>query len=444
MTHLRSRIALAAAGLAALAAVQASAQDAEITGELTLLGFSIPDEVAQSRLDTFRSAYPNVQLSITEGGLDEQQFLTAVASGTPPDVVYLDRAVLSTYAGRGALVPLTECIAGQGIDMSQFREAAVAQVTVDGVVYGMPEFFNTVLLIASGDALAEAGLTAEDVNTTDWAAIEALNDALTRYEGDLLTRIGFDPKLPEFLPLWAEANGVSLLSADGRTAQLDDPRVVEALEFAVGLHEAAGGRQDFTAFRDTWDFFGSGNQIASGQLGIFPMEQWYVNVLADVSPDANLVFAPFTNREGEPITYATGNAWAIPTGADNLEAACAFMATMTAADTWITAARARAEIRAAEGATNTGVYTANRAADEVIFGEIVTESGNPALDQAIAVILDVQDRAFAIPANPAGAEFRQAWTDAVNRVLNGEQNAADALAQAQAEAQAALDEAWAG
>jgi multiple sugar transport system substrate-binding protein len=31
----------------------------------------------------------------------------------------------------------------------------------------------------------------------------------------------------------------------------------------------------------------------------------------------------------------------------------------------------------------------------------------------------------------------------VNRVLNGEQTAADALAQAQQEAQAALDEAWA-
>ena len=54
---------------------------------------------------------------------------------------------------------------------------------------------------------------------------------MTSYDGDDLIRIGFDPKLPEFLPLWAQANGVGLLSDDGRTAQLDDPAVIEALEF---------------------------------------------------------------------------------------------------------------------------------------------------------------------------------------------------------------------
>jgi multiple sugar transport system substrate-binding protein len=47
-----------------------------------------------------------------------------------------------------------------------------------------------------------------------------------------------------------------------------------------------------------------------------------------------------------------------------------------------------------------------------------------------------------MPASPAGSEFKQAWQDAVNRVLAGEQTAAEALAQAQLEAQAALDKAW--
>ena len=56
--------------------------------------------------------------------------------------------------------------------------------------------------------------------------------------------------------------------------------------------------------------------------------------------------------------------------------------------------------------------------------------------------MSVQDDAYVIPANPAGAEFRQAWTDAVNRALNGEQEPQAALEQAQAEAQTALDEAW--
>jgi multiple sugar transport system substrate-binding protein len=196
------------------------------------------------------------------------------------------------------------------------------------------------------------------------------------------------------------------------------------------------------AFRDTWDFFGAGNQMAADQLGAFPMEQWYVNVLAGSSPDAPLVFAPFTDREGNPISYATGNAWAIPTGAANPEAACEFMKAVTSVDAWTAAAQARADMRAEAGTINTGVYSGNLLADEIVFGEIVQPSGNEAFDTAVQTILEVSDNAFIIPPNPAANEFKQAWMDAANRVLNGEQTAQEALDQAQAEAQAALDDAW--
>jgi multiple sugar transport system substrate-binding protein len=435
------RVFLIAAVLA-LIALPALAQG-EVSGTLNILGFSLPDEIATVRVDQFREQYPDVTLNITEGGLDEQQFLTAVASGTPPDLVYMGRDVLSTYAVRGALQPLTDCIAQQEIDMSQYREAAVSQVTVDGVVYGIPEFYNTILLIANDAALEEAGLTIDDVSVADWDAISSLNDQLTRMDGDTLTRIGFDPKLPEFLPLWVAANGGQMISDDGRTAMLNSPEVVEALEFAAGLHEASGGRQDFLAFRDTWDFFGAENQMAADQLGVFPMEQWYINVLAGSSPDAPVSFAPFTDREGNPITYATGNAWAIPTGSANADAACAFMKTVTSPEAWIAAAEERARLREESGETNTGVYTANTIADETIFGEIVQFPEDDKFGAGVSTVLDVQDSALVIPANPAASEFRQAWTDAVNRVLNGEQTAQEALDQAQTEAQAALDEAWA-
>ena len=69
-------------------------------------------------------------------------------------------------------------------------------------------------------------------------------------------------------------------------------------------------------------------------------------------------------------------------------------------------------------------------------------SGNEVFDNAVQTVLSVQDVAFSMPPNPAGAEFRQAWLDAVSRALAGEQTPAQALAQAQEEAQAALDQAW--
>jgi multiple sugar transport system substrate-binding protein len=398
-------------------------------GALSVRGFSLPDEIASVRVEQFEEQFPDVQLDLQEGSLDQQQLLTAVASGNPPDVIYLSRDALSTFATRGAITPLTECIESQGIDMTQYREAAVSQVTVNGEVYGIPEFFNTIIVMLNTAALEEAGLSVDDVDTSDWERLAQVNEQLTKLENGNLTRIGFDPKIPEFFPLWVVANGGQILSDDGRTAQLNTPEAVEALEFAVQLHEAAGGRQNFIAFRDTWDFFGANNQMAADQLAAFPIEQWYVNVIAEVSPDAPIAVKAFTDRQGNPITFATGSAWAIPRGSENPEAACAFMKTMT-------------EARSAEGLPFTGVYTGNRVADEQIFNEIRQDSGNATFDDAVDTILSVQDQAFSIPANPAGAEFQQAWTDAVNRALNGEQSAEEALNQAQEEAQAALDEAW--
>ncbi|MBI5669070.1 MAG: extracellular solute-binding protein [Chloroflexi bacterium] len=427
--------------LALMAGVSSAQED--ISGSLTVLGFGLGDEIATERVDYFKEQYPNVDVQFTEGALDEQQFLTSVASGNPPDLVNMGRDVLSTYAVRGALMPLTDCIANHEIDMSQYRPVAVDQVTVNDTVYGIPEFFNNIMVFVNTKALEDAGLTLDDMDTSDWDKIAELNDALTVGSGNELTRIGFDPKLPEFLPLWAKANGASLLSDDGRTAQLNDPKVVEALEFAVSLLETPGGYAPFKAFRDTWDFFGGENQIVADQIGAWPMEQWYMNVLADVSPDAPVAFKAFQDREGNPLSYATGSAWAIPKGAANPEAACIFMKTVTSPEAWIRAAEKRAELRAEKGTINTGVYTGNIVADETIFGDIVQPSGDEKFDNGVQVILSLQENAFAIPANPAGAEFRQAWVDAVNRVLNGEQTPQEALDQAQQEAQAALDEAWA-
>src|SRR5690606_10461696 len=167
------------------------------------------------------------------------------------------------------------------------------------------EFFNIVLMMVDGDVLEEAGLTIEDIDTSDWDQIAAVNEQMTLVEDGELMRIGFDPKLPEFFPLWVHANGGQLLSEDGRTAMLNSPEAIEALEFANSLHEAAGGRQDFIAFRDTWDFFGGSNMFVSDQLGAFPMEQWYVNVLAEVSPDSNVIFQPFLDRQGNALSFAT-------------------------------------------------------------------------------------------------------------------------------------------
>lgn len=417
--------------------------EAELEGDLSVMGFGATDEIGETRLAEAETALgTGVNVELIEGDLDIQQFLSSIATGEPPEIIYANRDQIGTFASRGAIIPLDECIEGEGIDMSAFREPAVEQVTFDGSVYGIPEFNSIQITQANANLLDAAGLTVEDVNGSDWEAISAANEAMYKADGGLSV-IGFDSKLPEFLPLWSKSNGADMLSEDGRTAQLDDPKVIEALEWAVSIYDAQGGFGAVKAYRDSADFFGEGNQFATNVLGAMPMEQWYINVLNDVSPDAPMAFDTVKSLDGETIAYASGSSWAIPKGSANPEAACRFARTMTMTDSWMKAAQTRADMRAEEGKLFTGLLTGNAEADEAIRDEFVKPSGDEKWDAAVEAIYEANDHTFSLPANPADAEFKTAWQDAVNRVLNGQQEPQAAMEQAQSEAQEALDAAWA-
>ena len=416
---------------------------AALDGSLRIFGFGLGDDVAQTRWDRTEQALDGVELRLTEGELDIQQFLSAIASGDPPDLIYANRDQIGSFAARGALLPLDRCIDGSGLDLGQYRPEAIEQVTFGGQVFGVPEFNQVQLTMANADLLASEGLTLDDVNGSDWSAMRSANERLAVADGRDIAVIGIDSKLPDFFPLWAKANGADLLSADGRTAQLDDPRVIEALEFAVSIYADQGGFPAVKAFRDSIDLFGEGNAYAAESIGSMPMEQWYVNVLNDVSPDVPVAFDAVRDREGEPLAFAGGSAWAIPAGATSTAAACRFAVSMTSVDTWVAAAAARTAARAEEGKPFTGLLTGNAEADARIR-ETIAPSGDPVWDSAVEATYLANEHAFSAPANPADAEFKAAWQDAVNDVLTTGAEPAEALTDAQRVAQDALDSAWAG
>ncbi len=402
-------------------------------GSITTQGFGKPDDVGQARIDAFKKAHPQITVRINEGDFDPQQFLSSVASGNPSDLVYVQRDLIGSYAAKGALQPLDDLISDVDIDTGLYREPAMRQVTVDDKIYGIPEFYNTRNILINGKALREAGMSPQDLSTTDWDKLHANAVKLYQVKGSKISRIGFDPKLPEFLPLWAKANGADLVNEDG-SPNLDDPKTAEALDFAYSLIQEQGGWSKFKAFRDTWDIFGSGNEFVKNQAVAFPWEGWYVNVLVQSSPNLDLQSVHFTDRQGKPVSFCDGSAWAIPKGAKNAQAAAQWMKTMTATDTWLQAGAARAATVEKNKSMFTGLWTANAEADRQIRDKHVKPSGRAGFDQAVANYYASTETAFAINPSKAGSEIKTAWTDAVNRVLAGQQPPAQALKQAQSEA----------
>ncbi len=74
------------------------------------MGFGASDEIGQTRYDLATEELANVDVSLVEGQLDIQQFLSAVASGEPPQLIYADRSQIGTLASHDAIMPLARCI----------------------------------------------------------------------------------------------------------------------------------------------------------------------------------------------------------------------------------------------------------------------------------------------------------------------------------------------
>ena len=417
----------------------AGGEDLEASGDIFAFGvaYETSDEIAQGRVDLFQELYPDVNVEFSESGFDSQGFLTALQSDDPPDVVRLPRTRLGTYVARGVIEPLDDCIGRAGVDMGLYREAAVQQVTIDDSVYAMPEFFWPTNWLIDNELFEQAGLDPANWDVSNWDEIAAANQALL---DQTETLVGIDPKVSDGdrFPLWVWAAGGAMLSEDGRESLLDTPEVAEALEFTKSLIDAHGGHVEFLDARGEAgaDFFGAENQFVTDTEGAFPMQQWYLNVLAGDGGAPEITALPFMTRDGAMITYAEGDALAVTTASDNKDAACAFVTTMVSTDAWLAAQQLRVD--QSEG-IQTGTSTANIEADEQIFGEMVDLSDSPTYEAAVNAFVETLDSAFAMPPSPAGEEFEQAWQSAVTAVLNGEAEAAEALAAADEEAQAAID-----
>jgi multiple sugar transport system substrate-binding protein len=281
----------------------------------------------------------------------------------------------------------------------------------------------------------DSGVTANAINTRNWAALRRASRRMMRSEGGRLTRIGFDPKIPEFFPMWVKwfGNRFSIISANGRP-NLNSRQAIAALTFTNQLIRDHGGWNRFKAFRDTFDFFGRQNPLVRDQIGAWPMESFIYNVFANNSPTTEFTGKYFVNRRGGPITMFAGNGWAIPRGARDQDLACRWMKAMTSVDAWVTVARNRRDARWRVGQEFTGLYSANTRADTRIFEDVWQPMGRRVFDDAVRLLYRAPRFAFALPPSPASAEINQEMIDAVNRVLEGRQTPRASLNQAQRQA----------
>ncbi len=329
---------------------------------------------------------------------DPTRFLVSVAGGTPPDVVWFDRYAIAEWAARGAFVPLDEFIR-RDVDRGRpdapvaerFYASCWDEAKYAGRVYGIPTSVDDRALIYNRDLLIQAGLVdgnGEPKPPRTWKELAEYAVVLSARDGNgELSRIGFAPQFGNsWLYMYGWMAGGRFMSEDGRTCTLNDPPIVEGLQYMVDVYDSLGGYDKVTAFQAGFQG-GELDPFIQGKVAMKIDGSWQVPFLAAYGRNVDFGVAPppMPERElarGRPhVTWNGGWAYAIPSTAQHKEAAWEFIRFMTSDRAFTIWMESEKEIAEAQGRLFLPRQIPVKALNERFFRQYVHD--NPVIPERI-------------------------------------------------------------
>ncbi|MFN3373463.1 MAG: ABC transporter substrate-binding protein, partial [Chloroflexus sp.] len=241
---------------------------------------------------------------------------TMIASGTEPDIYYMDIFQFPFFAKEGVLLPLDDLMASTGTRRDAFIPDLINAFTYEGKTYGIPKDFNTLGMFYNKDLFDAAGLA---YPTDDWTW-DDLRDAaakLTNLSDPNRPVYGFcTPPDPGRFPVFVFQNGGTVMNGDFTDTTLDSEAAVKAAEFYASFPTNQIGALP-SDLGEGWQ----GTLFGKGQCAMVYEGGWLIPYLRDQFPNTKYgVVMPPAGPGGEGNLIFTV-AWGISANTKNAEAA---------------------------------------------------------------------------------------------------------------------------
>ncbi len=348
--------------------------------------------------------------------------LTASRGGKPPQLSVILSVDMFTLIDEDVIIPFDE-LATSDEDkawLESFYPAFMQNSQTGGNTYGIPFQRSTPVLYWNKEAFAEAGLDPETPPTTWEETVEMSKKLIKKDDNGNVTRWGV--RIPSSgFPYWlfqglTTQNDVILANAEGNETNFDDPKVVEALEYLVALsteHEVmAPGIVEWGATPKA--FF-------EGQTAMMWTSTGNLTNVRDNAPfDFGVGLLPGNERFGAPT--GGGNFYLFRESTDEQkQAAFQFVK-------WITSPE-----QAAKWSIATGYVAPSPAAWETVEMKTYADEFPPAL-----VARNQLEYAVAELSTYENQRVTGIFNDALAAAITGSKTPAEALAEAQEQADAIL------
>jgi len=418
VNKLLSRAALVAAGVC-LSATAFSKTEVSFYFPIAVGGpiTKIIDQYAND----FSKAHPEYKITPVYSGTYQETIvkaLTAHKAGKPPTAAILLSTDTFTLADEGAIAPIDNFVKTDEDRawLKSFFPAFLLNGQFDNKTWGIPFQRSTVVLYWNKELFKEAGL---DPNTPpkNWAETISMGQKLTKKDANgNVSQWGIQVPSSGF-PYWlfqgfTTQNDAILANAAGNQVRYDDPKVVEALQYWVDLSRKYGIHppgvvQWGTTPRDFMEKKAAMIWTTTGNL---------TNIRSNAKFDFGVAMLPEGKRRGSPTGGGNFFIFAKASAAEQ-EGAYKFAK-------WLTQPE-----RAAQWSIDTGYVAVSPASYETPALKKYAAEFPPAL-----VARDQLPFAVAELSTHDNQRVTKALNDALQAALTGAKTPAQALKDAQAEA----------
>jgi multiple sugar transport system substrate-binding protein len=187
----------------------------------------------------FMEENPNIELvrESFPGEEYEAKMATMYAGGTQGDVIWsaLGGAKIQFAYSQGQVASISDLVASENVDLSQWYEGCLNGITVEGNLLGLPFKAHPGLAVVyyNKTAIEAEGLPIPENDWTQEEHIE-LAKALTKTEGDRVTQFGFLPGVGSWWKVFVtltRAFGGELLNEDGTQFALLEDAGRQAMQY---------------------------------------------------------------------------------------------------------------------------------------------------------------------------------------------------------------------
>ena len=260
---------------------------------------------------------------------------------------------------------------------------------------------------------------------------------LTRWDQDgVLWRIGLAPVSyragNSWLYMFGWQNGGQFMSPDGRTCTLNDPKIVEALEWLTDCYDALGGYTAVSALEASYQ--GSWlDPFLTNRVVMRIDGNYFLTTIAQYSKQMAFAVAPAPmpqtelDKGREPISWLGGWVYAIPSTARNKQAAWKFIKWMVSRDAFLLQENARRDIAMSQGQLFVPQLSPRKSVNAEYYKAFV--NGSPPLPprycRAYDVFLQLLPQSYYRPVTPVGQllwnEHRRATEKALSHDASPQQ-----------------------